>query len=123
MAMNRSHRARLMTAAVLLGLAPDRLVIDIAHRPRWRMWPDAGPAQAQAAQAAFDQGKAQWRTSVVAAYAKAVYGWTDAVVSRISGTNEYWVSARGSSDRIRVRQVWPFAASHRRSIAEIADVR
>lgn len=102
---------------------PDRLVIDAAHVPAWRMWPDESRAQAEAMQKAFDAGKMPWRNSVVAYYAKMVYGWNNAVISRISGTDEYWVSAQGSTERIRVRQVWPFTGSHPTSIAEIADVR
>ncbi|NUT18863.1 MAG: hypothetical protein HOV77_06735 [Hamadaea sp.] len=103
--------------------SPDRLVIDVAHQPLWRMWPDTSLAQAKAVQSAFDEGHMPWRSSVVAAYARQVYGWTDPLITRITGTNEYWVSAKNSPDRIRVRQVWPFLATHEVSIAEIADVR
>ena len=107
----------------VMKLTPDRLVIDIAYKPSWRMWPDAGPAEAEAVQAAFDQGHQPWRGDVVAYFAQQVYGWNDPIISKITGTSEYWVSARGSTDRIRVRQVWPFAGTHPNSIAEIADVR
>lgn len=103
--------------------SPDRLVIDFAYPPAWRMWPDASLVQAQQVQAAFDSGHQSWRGSVVAYYAQQVYGWTDARVTKITGTDEYWVSASGSTERIRVRQVYPFQATHSRSIAEIADVR
>jgi hypothetical protein len=103
--------------------SPDRLVIDVAHAPAWQMWPDDSMAQARQVQEAFDAGHVPWRDSVVRYYAKQVYGWPDAVVNRIAGTDEYWVSAAGSTDRIRVHQVWPFAATHAHSIGEIADVR
>lgn len=103
--------------------SPDRLVIDFAHQPEWRMWPDTSLAQAQQVQVAFDAGHQSWRASVVAYFAQQVYGWTDARIIRITGTDEYWVSAQGSTERIRVRQVYPFQATHPESIAEIADVR
>lgn len=103
--------------------SPDRLVIDFAHLPEWRMWPDDSLAQARQVQAAFDAGQQPWRSSVVAYYARMVYGWADAVVAAIPGTDEYWVFAQGSTERIRVRQVWPFKETHPSSIAEIAEVR
>lgn len=102
---------------------PDRLVIDVAHTPAWQMWPDSSLSQARQVQAQFDSGQVPWRSSVVAYYATQVYGWNDPVISRIPGTDEYWVSAQQSTERIRVRQVWPFAGTRRTSIAEIADVR
>jgi hypothetical protein len=87
------------------------------------MWPDNSLAEAGRVQAAFAAGHMPWRSSVVAYFARMVYGWKDAVVSRISGTSEYWIRPNGGTERIRVRQVWPFASRHAASIAEIADVR
>jgi hypothetical protein len=103
--------------------SPNRLVLDLAHRPAWPMWPDNSLAQAQQVQAAFEAGHVPWRTSVVGYFARLVYGWTDPAVTRIPGTDEYWVSARGSTERVRIRQVFPFQGTHRVSIAEIAGVR
>jgi hypothetical protein len=102
---------------------PDRLVIDIAHRPQWRMWPDTSQANAQAVQQAFDKGSQPWRADVVAYFGKQVYGWANPVVTRIAGTDDYWISEQDSLERIRVHQVWPFARTYAHSIAEIADVR
>lgn len=103
--------------------SPDRLVIDFAMKPAWRMWPDDSRAQAERVQDSFDAGHMPWRASVVAYFARMVYGWNDAAITHIPGTDEYWVSAAGSAERIRVRQVRPFKDTHRASIAEIADVR
>jgi hypothetical protein len=102
---------------------PDRLVIDVADRPAWRMWPDTSMAQAQVAQRQFENGELPWRGSVVAYYARMVYGWTEPVVVRVPGTDEYLVSDSGSTERIRVRQVWPFRDTRPSSVAEIANVR
>jgi hypothetical protein len=108
---------------VMRMTGPDRLVIDIAHPPQWRMWPDSSQANAQAAQQAFDKGSQPWRGDVTAYFGKQVYGWANPVVTRISGTDDYWISERDSLERIRVHQVWPFARTYAHSIAEIADVR
>jgi hypothetical protein len=40
---------------------PDRLVVDIAESPAWRMWPDDSLASARAMQTSFDQGHMPWR--------------------------------------------------------------
>ena len=79
---------------VMRMTGPDRLVIDIAHRPQWRMWPDTSQANAQAVQQAFDKGSQPWRGDVVAYFGRQVYGWQSPVVARISGTDEYWISER-----------------------------
>lgn len=102
---------------------PYRLVIDVAHTPAWRMWPDISLTHARQVQASFDTGHVPWRSDVVAYYAKEVYGWSNPLITQIPGTDQYWVSELGSNERIKVRQVWPFAAANRTSIAEIADVR
>ncbi|MGZ4542870.1 MAG: AMIN-like domain-containing (lipo)protein [Mycobacteriaceae bacterium] len=65
--------------------SPDRLVVDVAERPAWQMWPDDNLAMAQSAQTGFDQGHQSWRgsgASVASSYAFAVYGWNSPVVAR-----------------------------------------
>jgi hypothetical protein len=106
--------------------SPDRLVLDLAEPPAWQMWPDDSLAMARAAQAAFDQGHQPWRSSgasVARAYAIAVYGWTNPVVSRVAGTDTYRLAASGgSSDHVTVIAVAAFPTrSH--SIVEIAGTR
>jgi hypothetical protein len=103
--------------------SPDRLVIDVAVPPAWRMWPDSSLTQAKQMQQRYEDGELAWRSSVVAYYARQVYGWTEPAIVRVPGTDEYWVSSPGSTERIRVRQVWPFRDTRPSSIAEIADVR
>lgn len=103
--------------------SPNRLAVDIANPPPWSMWPDNSLSQAEQVQAQFEAGKLPWRGSVVAYFAQMVYGWPDATIVPIPGSDEYWVSAKGSTDRIRVRQVWPFKTTRPVSIAEIANAR
>lgn len=89
-------------------------MVDLAHKPAWRMWPAGSLAQARQVQAAFDAGHMPWRVSVVGAFARDVYGWDDAKVTRIAGTDEYRVSAAGATEGIRIRLVFPFAATRPR---------
>jgi hypothetical protein len=104
--------------------SPNRLAVDIANPPPWPMWPDNSLEQAQQVQTAFEAGQQPWRGSVVAYFATMVYGWPDATIVPIAGSDdEYWVSAKGSTDRIRVRQVWPFKTTRPVSIAEITNAR
>ena len=106
--------------------APDRLVVDIAELPAWRMWPEESLTAARAMQAAFDQGHQPWRASpreVAALYGRAVYEWSSPVATPIAGTSTYLLTQKGSSDHVTVRVVRPFAATNTNSIAEIADTR
>ena len=106
--------------------SPDRLVVDIAERPLWRMWPDDSLTTARLAQKAFDQGHQPWRGSpedVAAAYGLAVYGWSKPVVTRAAGVDTYRIAQQGSSDHVTVRAVLPFRTTSRNSIVEIADTR
>jgi hypothetical protein len=105
--------------------SPDRLVVDVAESPAWRMWPDDSLAMARGLQTAFDQGHMPWRGSgegVVWSYAFAVYGWNNPVVTQVPGTDAYRVTQQGSPDHISVRTVREFPAA-RYSIFEIADTR
>jgi len=106
--------------------SPDRLVVDVAERPAWRMWPDNSLAAARTMQASFDQGHMPWRGTgkdVARAYALAVYGWDNPVVTPVSGTNGYRLSHRGSPDSVTVRAVPAFPTTSRNSIVEIAGTR
>jgi len=105
--------------------SPDRLVIDVAELPAWRMWPDDSLAMAVAAQAGFDQGHQSWRgsgASVAWSYAFAVYGWTNPIVTAVDGAGTYRISQRGSTDHVTVRAVAAFP-SRSHSIFEILDSR
>jgi hypothetical protein len=108
--------------------SPDRLVVDVAETPAWRMWPEDSLAAARDMQAAFDQGHQPWRgspQSVAELYGTAVYGWHSPVVTRVPGTtpDTYRVAQKGSPDYVTVHGVRPFAAISKNSIAEIADTR
>jgi hypothetical protein len=108
--------------------SPDRLVVDVAETPAWRMWPEDSLAAARDMQAAFDQGHQPWRgspRSVAELYGIAVYGWRSPVVTPVPGTTAYTyrVAQKGSPDYVTVRGVRPFAAISKNSIAEIADTR
>jgi hypothetical protein len=108
--------------------SPDRLVVDVAETPAWRMWPEDSLAAARDMQAAFDQGHQPWRgspQSVAEVYGIAVYGWRSPVVTPVPGTtaDTYRVAQKGSPDYVTVRGVRPFAAISKNSIAEIADTR
>ena len=105
--------------------SPDRLVVDVAEAPAWRMWPDDSLAGARAMQISVDQGHMPWRInggSVASTYAKAVYGWSNPVVTRVLGTNSYRLTQQGSSDLISVRAV-PAFPTNKFSIYEVADTR
>jgi hypothetical protein len=102
----------------------DRLVIDIAERPQWRMWPEHSLAQALDRQSAVDQGHQPWRTSpieVARTYAISVYGWTEPVVTPVRGTNTYRIDNHGLS--ITVHTAAPFSATSANSISLIAETR
>jgi hypothetical protein len=108
--------------------SPDRLVVDVAETPAWRMWPEDSLAAARDMQAAFDQGHQPWRgspRSVAELYGIAVYGWRSPVVTPVPRTTAYTyrVAQKGSPDYVTVRGVRPFAAISKNSIAEIADTR
>jgi hypothetical protein len=108
--------------------SPDRLVVDVAETPAWRMWPEDSLAAARDMQAAFDQGHQPWRgspQSVAELYGISVYGWRSPVVTPVPGTTAgtYRVAQKGSPDYVTVRGVRPFAAVSKNSIAEIADTR
>ena len=106
--------------------SPDRLVVDIAESPAWRMWPDDSLAMARAIQASFDQGHMPWRGSgegVAWSYALAVYGWNNPVVTRLPGTDTYRLTHQGSPDHVTVRATPEFPTTSRNSIFEIADTR
>lgn len=105
--------------------SPDRLVVDVAEAPAWRMWPDDSLAGARAMQTSVDQGHMPWRVSgesVASTYAQDVYGWNNPVVTRVSGTNSYRLTRQGSSELISVRAV-PVFPTNKFSIYEIADTR
>jgi hypothetical protein len=105
--------------------SPDRVVVDVAEAPAWRMWPDDSLAGARAMQTSVDQGHMPWRVSgesVASTYAQAVYGWNNPVVTRVSGTNSYRLTRQSSSELISVRAV-PVFPTNRFSIYEIADTR
>jgi hypothetical protein len=106
--------------------SPDRLVVDIAESPAWRMWPDDSLAMARAIQLSFDQGHLTWRgsgTGVAWSYASVVYGWNNPVVTRVPGTDTYRLTHQGSPDSVTVRAVTEFPTTTRSSIVEIADTR
>lgn len=107
---------------------PDRLVVDVAETPAWRMWPEDSEAAAQRMQAAFDQGHQPWRGDpqrVAEVYGIAVYGWSSPVASSVPDTTGYTyrVAQQGSPDAVTVRAVRPFTATSKSNIAEIADTR
>ena len=108
--------------------SPDRLVVDVAETPPWRMWPEDSLTAARDEQAAFDQGHQPWRGSpqwVAKVYGIAVYGWSSPVVTPVPGTTAYTyrVAQKGSPDYVTVHGVRPFTATSKTSIAEIADTR
>lgn len=106
--------------------SPDRLVVDIAEPPAWRNWPDNSLATARLVQKAFDQGHQPWRDNpedVATAYARAVYGWSNPVVTRAPGIDTYRLAQQGSTDHVTVRAVRPFRTTSKNSIVEIADSR
>ena len=106
--------------------SPDRLVVDIAESPAWRMWPDDSLAAARAMQTSFDQGHMPWRgngESVAWSYALAVYGWNTPVVTPVPGTDTYRLTNQGSPDHVTVRAVPEFPTTIRNSIFEIANTR
>lgn len=106
--------------------SPDRLVVDVAETPAWRIWPDVSLAMATAEQTRFDDGHQPWRGNaelVAAAYARAVYGWDEPVVTRAPGSDAYRLSHRGSSDYVTVRTVQLFPTTSKNSIIGIADAR
>jgi hypothetical protein len=110
--------------------APDRLVLDVAEPPAWRMWPEDSIAQARAEQAGFDQGHQPWRGSpeeVAKVYALAVYGWNHLsgglAITPVPDAPGYTfrLAAKGSSDYVIVRAVRVFDRAN--SIAAITDTR
>jgi hypothetical protein len=108
--------------------SPDRLVVDVAETPAWRMWPEDSLAAAQAMQAAANQGHQPWRGSpqwVAEVYGRAVYEWSNPVATPVPGAGAYTyhVAQKGSPDHVTVRAVRPFAATSNSSIAEVADTR
>ena len=106
--------------------SPDRLVVDIAESPAWRMWPDDSLAAARAMQTSFDQGHMPWRGNgedVAWSYALAVCGWNNPVVTPVPGTDAYRLTHQGSPDNVTVRAVPEFPTTSRNSIFEIADTR
>ena len=106
--------------------SPDRLVVDIAESPAWRMWPDDSLAAARAMQTSFDQGHMPWRGNgedVAWSYALAVCGWNNPVVTPVPGTDAYRLTHQGSPDHVTVRAVPEFPTTSRNSIFEIADTR
>jgi len=79
--------------------SPDRLVVDIAERPPWQMWPDDNLAMAREVQAGSYQGHMAWRNSgasVAWCYAFDVYGWAKPVVTPVPGTDAYRLTDHGS---------------------------
>jgi hypothetical protein len=106
--------------------SPDRLVVDVAESPAWRMWPDDSLAAARAMQTSFDQGHMPWRGNgedVAWSYALAAYGWNNPVVTPVPGTDAYRLTHQGSPDNVTVRAVPEFPTTSRNSIFEIVDTR
>lgn len=106
--------------------SPNRLVIDVAERPAWQMWPDNSLASARLVQRAFDAGHQPWRGSahdVAVAYAGAVYGWSNPVVTHAPGIDTFRLAQQGSPDHVTVRAVRPFRSTSKDSIVEIANTR
>ncbi len=104
--------------------SPDRLVVDVAAPPAWRMWPDDSLAEAEQAQRSVDQGHQPWRgdpVDMVTLYARSVYGIGEPAVSRV-GPDTYRLAHRGSDDSVTVRVARPFPTSPL-GIVEIADTR
>ncbi len=110
--------------------APDRLVLDVAEPPAWRMWPEDSLAQARVEQAAVDQGHQPWRGSpegVAQVYALAVYGWNylsgglDITPVPDAPGYTFRLAAKGSSDYVTVRAVRAFDRAN--SIVLITDTR
>jgi hypothetical protein len=110
--------------------APDRLVLDVAEPPAWRMWPEDSRAQAQREQAAVDQGHQPWRVSprfVAQVYALDVYGWSYLTggldIARVRGAPAYTyrLAAKGTRDFVTVRAVPVFDRAN--SIVAITDTR
>jgi len=110
--------------------APDRLVLDVAEPPAWRMWPEDGLAQARAEQAAVDQGHQPWRISPEEAakvYAGAVYGWNylsgglDIAPVPDAPGHTFRLAAKGSSDSVIVRVFPVFDRAN--SIVAVTDTR
>jgi len=110
--------------------APDRLVLDVAEPPAWRMWPEDSLAQAREEQAGVDQGHQPWRVSpesVAQVYALAVYGWNylsgDLDISPVPDAPDctFRLAAKGSSDYVTVRAVRAFDRPN--SIVQITDTR
>jgi Protein of unknown function (DUF4232) len=108
---------------------PDRLVLDIAETPAWRMWPEDNLTQAREEQAAVDQGRQPWRGSpefVAQVYALSVYGWNyllgDLNITPVPNAPAYTyhLAAKGSSDYVTIRAVRAFPGA---TIVEIADTR
>jgi hypothetical protein len=106
--------------------APDRLVIDVAKVPTWRMWPDDSLAAARDVQAAFTDGKLPWRGDPIAVaqlYARQVYGWSAATVTRVGTDSWYRLTPVGGSDSITVHLVWPFSSTTVNSVCEVDNTR
>jgi hypothetical protein len=105
--------------------SPDRLVVDVAKAPSWRMWPDDNAIQARSVQTAYELGHQPWRGDAVAvasAYASTVFGWPTPVVA-VTGHHTYRLSASGSADSVTVRVAWPFATTTSHGICEVTDAR
>jgi hypothetical protein len=102
---------------------PDRLVIDVAERPNWRLWPEDNLAMARSTQSAVDQGHQPWRgdpIAVVRAYAAAMFGWQNANASPVY-PGAYRIHRDGAS--IIVHTAAPFSTTTAHSIVLIADTR
>jgi hypothetical protein len=109
--------------------SPDRLVVDVAETPAWRMWPEDSLAQAREEQAGVDQGHQPWRGSpewVARVYAGSVYGWNylrgnlDITHVPNAPAYTYRLAAKESSDYVIIRAVRAFPGA---TIVEIADTR
>lgn len=109
--------------------APDRLVLDVAETPAWRMWPEDNLAQARQEQAGVDQGHQPWRGNpedVAQVYAGSVYGWDylhdDLDITHVPNApaDTYRLAAKGSPDHVTIRAVRAYPGA---TIVEIADTR
>ena len=103
---------------------PDRLVVDVAKPPAWRMWPDVSLAAARAQQAALEQGHQPWRSSpqdVAELFGRAVLGYDHAIATAVGASGRFRVSNTPGSPAVTIRIVRPLPPPA--SVVDVADVR
>ncbi len=103
---------------------PDRLVIDVAEPPAWRMWPDDSLAAARAQQAALEQGHQPWRSSprdVAELFGRAVLGYDHPSATPAGTSGRFRVSENPGSPAVTIRIALPLPPPA--SVVDVADVR